>query len=112
MLIGVLDRVQKQAECMHHVVSESYELDAKIDCLRAKIQEAIEETLHDATWVEVIEEGFVERRSQKSQRPNYWIFGYVGYQGSVCFLNSDLNPPWHGPSNYSARHSAAKDRVS
>jgi len=52
MLVGVLDRVQKQADCMRHVVSESYELDAKIDCLRANIQEAIDKTLHDATWAE------------------------------------------------------------
>jgi hypothetical protein len=52
MLVGVLDRVQKQADCMRHVVSESYELDAKIDRLRANIQEAIDKTLHDATWAE------------------------------------------------------------
>ena len=51
MLVGVLDRVQKQAGCMRDVVSESYELDAKIDHLRAKIQETIDETLHDAAWV-------------------------------------------------------------
>jgi len=29
MLVGVLDRVQKQADCMRHVVSESYELDCQ-----------------------------------------------------------------------------------
>jgi hypothetical protein len=51
-LVGVLDRVQKQAECVRNVVSESYELDAKIDSLRARIQETIDETLHDASWVE------------------------------------------------------------
>lgn len=52
MLVGVLDRVQNQAECMRNVVSESYELDAKMDSLRAKIQETIDETLHGTSWVE------------------------------------------------------------
>lgn len=50
-LVGVLHRVQVQADSMRDVISESYDLDAKIDALRAKIQDAIDDTLKDVSWV-------------------------------------------------------------
>lgn len=50
-LVGVLHRVQVQADSMRDVISESYDLDGKIDALRAKIQEAIDDTLREVSWV-------------------------------------------------------------
>ncbi|KAF8309200.1 hypothetical protein DL93DRAFT_1781597 [Clavulina sp. PMI_390] len=49
-LLGVLERVQKQADVMRAVTNEGHELDATVDRLRSRIQEIIDDTLRNPDW--------------------------------------------------------------
>lgn len=49
-MAAILERVQRQAEAMKGAVSESYELEARIDSLRLQIQQTIDDTLQDPSW--------------------------------------------------------------